>query len=181
MTCIVGVADRGRVFIGADSAGVGGLDLSIRADRKVFRNGPFIMGFTSSFRMGQLLAVKLTPPRFHSEDDPWRYMVRDFIDAVRTCLSAGGFARKDNNVESGGVFLVGFRGRLFRIDNDFQVGERADNFDACGCGESYALGSLSETEGEGYDPERRVLSALQKAEHFSAGVRGPFHVEALAE
>src|SRR5689334_11937895 len=122
MTCIVGVAHEGRVVIGADSAGVGGLDLMIRADRKVFRNGDFIMGFTSSFRMGQLLAVKLKPPRHHPGDDPWRYMVDEFVEAARSCLSNGGFAAKSNNVESGGQFLVGFKGRLFDIESDFQVG-----------------------------------------------------------
>jgi hypothetical protein len=178
VTCIVGLAEGGKVYIGADSAGVdGGLSLGIRADRKVFRNGDFIMGFTSSFRMGQLLAVKLTPPRWHPEDDPWRYMVGDFIDAVRTCLTAGGYSSKNNNVETGGSFLVGFQKRLFHVESDFQVGERIDCFDATGCGESYALGSLSETKNE--KPKSRVLRALAAAERFSAGVKGPFHVEVI--
>jgi ATP-dependent protease HslVU (ClpYQ) peptidase subunit len=177
MTCIVGVAHEGRVIIGGDSAGVGGYNLTIRADRKVFRTGPFIMGFTTSFRMGQLLAVKLVPPRWHPEDDPWRYMVGDFVDAVRACRSTGGFLKKDSSVESGGSFLVGFRGRLFNIEDDFQVGESECGFGATGCGESYALGSLAETTG---DPRKRVLRALAAAERFSAGVKGPFHIEDLA-
>jgi ATP-dependent protease HslVU (ClpYQ) peptidase subunit len=176
MTCIVGIAQDGKVWLGADSAGVAGLDYRIRADKKVFRNGPFIMGFTTSFRMGQLLAVKLKPPRFNQSDDPWHYMVDEFVEAARLCLTTGGFSRKDNNVESGGNFLVGFRGRLFNIESDFQVGENADGIGACGCGESFALGSLAETSG---DPRARVLRALAAAERFSAGVRSPFHVEEL--
>ncbi|WP_245320978.1 hypothetical protein [Bradyrhizobium sp. NAS96.2] len=53
MTCIVGLVDKGQVFIGGDSAGVNAerLALVVRNDRKVFRNGDFVMGFTSSFRM----------------------------------------------------------------------------------------------------------------------------------
>jgi hypothetical protein len=51
MTCIVGLVDGGRVWLGGDSAGVSGWDLTVRADRKVFRNGPYVMGFTTSFRM----------------------------------------------------------------------------------------------------------------------------------
>jgi ATP-dependent protease HslVU (ClpYQ) peptidase subunit len=178
MTCIVGLAHEGRVYIGADSAGVGGLDMMVRADRKVFRNGAFIMGFTSSFRMGQLLWVKLSPPHRHPDVEVWRYMVGDFAEAVRTCLKTGGFTKTDNGVESGGNFLVGFEGRLFNIGGDFQVGERVDGFDAAGCGESYALGSLAETGG--LAPRERVLRALAAAERFSAGVRGPFFIEELA-
>jgi ATP-dependent protease HslVU (ClpYQ) peptidase subunit len=177
MTCIVGVAREGCVWIGADSAGVAGYDLSIRADRKVFRNGEFVMGFTSSFRMGQLLAVKLVPPHYHPDVDVWRYMVGDFAEAVRRCLKDGGFAKVENGVESGGQFLVGFRGRLFQVEGDFQVGERTDGFDAVGCGESFALGSLAETVG--MEPEARVKRALTVAERFSAGVKGPFHIESV--
>lgn len=175
MTCIVGIAHQGKVWIGGDSAGVAGLDMMLRADRKVIRNGDFIMGFTSSFRMGQLLQVKLVPPKHHSDVDVFEYMVGDFVEAVRTCLTAGGYSSKNNNVEQGGVFLVGFKGRLFKIEGDFQVGERVGGIDACGCGESFALGSLAETEH--MLPKDRVQRALQTAERFSAGVKAPFHVE----
>jgi ATP-dependent protease HslVU (ClpYQ) peptidase subunit len=178
MTCIVGLVHNGRVLIGADSAGVSGWDVSIRADRKVFLNSGFIMGFSSSFRMGQLLAVKLSPPRYHADTDLWRYMVGEFVEAARACLRAGGFSRVDNQVESGGDFLVGFRGRLFRVESDFQVGESVEGFDAIGAGQSYALGSLTET---GHiDPGERVLRALRSAARFSLGVKGPFHVEELS-
>ena len=62
MTCIVGLIDGNRVWMGGDSAGVSGLDITVRSDPKVFRNGDFLIGFTSSFRMGQLLAFRLRPP-----------------------------------------------------------------------------------------------------------------------
>ena len=42
MTCIVGLVEKGNVYIGGDSAGVGGYSLTVRADRKVFRNGDFV-------------------------------------------------------------------------------------------------------------------------------------------
>jgi len=58
MTCIVGIAQEGKVWIGADSAAVSGQDIRATALRKVFRRGQFLIGYTSSFRMGQL-------PQFH--------------------------------------------------------------------------------------------------------------------
>ena len=107
MTCIVGLVHEGVVYIGGDSAGVGGMSLTVRADEKVFQNGEFLMGFTTSFRMGQLLRYSLKPPRRHPDDDIHQYMVVDFINAVRECLKSGGYASKKNDVESGGTFLVG--------------------------------------------------------------------------
>ena len=62
MTCIVGLVHEGTVFIGGDSAGVAGLSLVVRADEKVFRNGDFLMDFTTSFRMGQLLRYNPDSP-----------------------------------------------------------------------------------------------------------------------
>lgn len=55
MTCIVGLVDGDRVILGGDSAGIAGWHLQLRADEKVFRNGPYAIGFTTSFRMGQIL------------------------------------------------------------------------------------------------------------------------------
>lgn len=175
MTCIVGIVDAGRVHIGADSAGVANYELVQRNDRKVFKNGAFIMGFTSSFRMGQLLAFKLKPPKRHADDDVMTFMVTEFIDAVRDCLKAGGYAEKEKEVERGGNFLVGYAGRLFNIGSDYQVGESIHGFDACGSGESIALGSMASTVGR--PTAERIARALSAAEKFNAGVRSPFYVE----
>ncbi len=173
MTCIAGVAEGGKVWIGGDSAGVGGYELTVRADSKVFRNGDFLFGFTSSFRMGQLLRYSLVPPKVYDKD-PMTFMCTEFIDAVRNCLKAGGYAEKEKEKESGGTFLVGLKGRLFSIYGDYQVGEATAFYDAVGCGQSYALGVLFATVGE--SPDYRVRKALAAAEAHSAGVRSPFIV-----
>jgi hypothetical protein len=177
MTAIAGFVDHGHVYIGGDSAGVAGYDLTVRADSKVFRNGEFIFGFTSSFRMGQLLRYAFAPPVQKEGQEIFAFMVNDFIDAVRNCLKAGGFAKKDSEVERGGTFLVGYRGRLFCIDGDYQVGEPVDGYDACGCGDTICRGSLYATQG--MDPTARMNVALSAAERHSAGVRGPFHIESI--
>lgn len=177
MTCIVGLVHEGKVSIGADSAGVAGLDLTLRADKKIFVNNGFVFGFTSSFRMGQLLRYAFIPPKRHPDKELFAYMATDFIDGIRACLKAGGFARKDNEVESGGYFLVGHSGRLFYIEGDYQVGESVNPYAACGCGQSFAVGALYATHG--MEPRQRVELALRTAEANSAGVRGPFHIESI--
>lgn len=173
MTCIVAVTHQDHVYMAGDSAGVAGWDLTVRADTKVFRNGPYVMGFTSSFRMGQLLRYALTPPE-PVVGDLDRFMVTTFIDAVRDCLKTGGYATKNNEAEQGGNFLVGVHGRLFEIMSDYQVGEPVDPYAAVGCGEQIAKGALHATEHLALAPHERLNMALQAAERHSAGVRGPY-------
>jgi len=160
--------------MGGDSAGVAHLDVTLRKDPKVFRNGECVIGYTSSFRMGQLLRFKFRPPLMKQGTDTFRYMCTSFVDEVRRTLKRGGFSEVDNNVERGGHFLVGFRGRIFEVASDFQVGEAVADYAALGCGDSYALGALEASAV--IDPENRVRQALAVAEKFSGGVRPPFIV-----
>ena len=55
MTCIAGLVHDETVYLAGDSAGTSGWNLTVRADPKVFANDSYVMGFTTSFRMGQLL------------------------------------------------------------------------------------------------------------------------------
>lgn len=179
MTCIVGLVDNGKVYIGGDSAGVvvSRLDIISRKDKKVFRVNDVIMGFTTSFRMGQLLQYNFRPPKRHPDDDLMKYMVVEFINEIRRIFKDGGFATKDQEAEIGGNFLVGIEGRLFEIGGDYQVGESNDKIAACGCGYAYALGSLYSTTNS--PPHERIIEALSAATKFSAGVQDPFNVEVL--
>jgi ATP-dependent protease HslVU (ClpYQ) peptidase subunit len=177
VTCIVALKNRGHVWMGADSAGVGGYSLVQRRDPKIYRVGPMLIGFTTSFRMGQLLAYGLTIPDHHAGVPAERYFATVFIDAVRACLKAGGWATKKEENEIGGTFLVAYRSRIFRIDCDYQVGESMHEYDAVGCGSDLALGALFASRGS--QPTARIRQALQAAEVFSSGVRAPFIVERL--
>lgn len=179
MTCIVGVAEKGKVYLGGDSAGVGGLSITIRSDEKVFKNGKFIMGFTTSFRMGQLLRYKFSPPPQSMGQGDMEYMVVNFIDAVRSCFSENGFGKMtDKDSNAGGNFLVGYNGVLYNIDNDFQVGIPTAQYDSVGCGTDLALGALHSTRGK--KPQERLKMALEAASAFSAGVAPPFKFIELA-
>lgn len=180
MTCIVGYIEPKTkdIYMGADSASVGGYFSTPSACGKVFINGGMIFGFTSSWRMGQLLEHSLKIPEHRENVDIKKYMVTTFIDAVRQCLKDGGFARKNNEEESGGTFLVGYRGRLFQVEDDYQVNEMLEPYDACGCGYAFALGSMF-TAAKSTPPRVRVHKALEAAAMFSAGVRPPFNIKVL--
>lgn len=175
MTCIVGYIDREnrRVIIGGDSAASGANNYFIRKDPKVFENGDFIIGGTTSFRMLQLLRFSFNPPAVTK--DIYEYMCTDFVSSVRQCFADNGFLRKGvAGDEEGGAFLVGYSDRLFKIEDDFQVGENALGFDAVGCGADFALGALSAMRSFDPSPKEMVLRALESAESLSLGVNKPF-------
>lgn len=179
MTCIVALVEDSIVYVGGDSAGASGWDIATRADEKIFRNGDALWGYTSSFRMGQLLRYSFTFPPHPEDVSLGRFMCTTFINAVRDCLKAGGYARKTSEQEEGGIFIVGYRRRIFRVDSDYQVAEMVHNFDAVGCGAPIALGALYATRQVSLSPRQRVHDALEAAAEFSNGVRGPFHIETL--
>jgi ATP-dependent protease HslVU (ClpYQ) peptidase subunit len=180
MTAIAGLIYDGEIYMGGDSAGVGGLDIMVRKDTKVFKVDNFIIGYTSSFRMGQLLRFSFKPPLYDQSMDVYEYMCTLFIEELRKCLKDGGYSKIDNNVEEGGNFLVGHKGRLFEIFSDYQVAENECDYAACGCGASYALGSFFVSNKlKNMSPGMRVYLALEAAETFSAGVRRPFNIKIL--
>ena len=176
MTCIVGFLDpkTKKVTMGADSAGVAGYSITIRKDPKIFRNGNFIIGCTSSFRMIQLLRFSFKPPEIEIWD-VYEYMCTSFVNAVRECFKNGGFLQKyKDGDEQGGTFLVAYKDRLFEIQDDFQVAENMNGLSSVGCGSEFALGSLYSNINTDLTPNEKVLNALEAAAFFSAGVSGPF-------
>ena len=177
MTCVIGMIEGDKVYMGADSAGVAGLALTVRKDPKVFINGDYLIGYTSSFRMGQLL-MYASLPKVKKEDqkDIFKFMVQDFIPRVRSYLNAGGYSNISNNVETIGVFLVGVKGHLFRIEEDLQVAESHSLYESVGCGAPFALGAFHAMRRLAMDDRLRVLRALAAAEAHSTGVRRPFTV-----
>ena len=183
MTCIVGYSLKGKVYIGGDSASVNvnTYGLTVRRDPKVFQNGVCIMGFTTSWRMGDLLRHALVVPERHPDEDIDKWMRTTFINAVRDCLKSGGYAEKEKEKEAGGSFLVGYAGRLFAVYDDYQVEESVDPYNAVGCGSDYAKGAMAamiQLESVG-DPEQMIRVALGIVERNCAGVRAPFTVVTL--
>jgi ATP-dependent protease HslVU (ClpYQ) peptidase subunit len=176
MTCIVGVIDlvKQTVIIGGDSSSSNDENIFIRKDSKVFTNGPFVIGCAGSFRMIQLLKYSFVPPEI-GEKDIFEYMCTDFINNVRQCFREGGYIQRfQDGDEKGGIFLVGYKNRLFLIDIDFQVAEHIDNYSSIGCGSNFALGSLHTSNNEMYSPKERVLLALEAATYLSPFVIAPF-------
>lgn len=171
--------------MGADSAATGGTDVKIRRDPKVFIvKNHFLIGFTDSFRMGQLLRFSFKPAAQKKSQNDHEYMCTDFINGVRDCFADGGYMGKDKEDgerEEGGSFLVGYQGVIYEIEEDFQVGINQEPYCSVGCGADYAHGSLFTTANLDLSPEAKITRALETAAHFSNGVRPPFIILQLPQ
>jgi len=110
-------------------------------------------------------------------------MCTDFVDSIIKTFIDGGFNESKDSKNTGGQFLVGFKGRLFTIEEDYQVGECLDDYDTVGCGRDIVLGSLYTSnlnlklkpEVLFLEPQVRLEIALKAATRFSTGVTGPFN------
>lgn len=185
MTCIVGLTKDGRVFMGSDSIGSDGHRYSIRAEPKVFKrktnHGEFLFGYTTSFRFGQLLQHALTIPPHPSRTSDHKYMVTRFIDAVRKTFKDGGYSTKKDEVEKAGTALIGYHGKLWRMEDDYQIALANQEGDAVGSGVDGASGALYIIKDIDWEPKYKVRKALQAAEACIESVRGPFKIISGAE
>ena len=161
--------------MGGDSAAAAGWDMHQIANPKVFRRGEFVIGYTTSFRMGQLLEYGMLPEKQTGDQSNMAYMSTAFVDAVRKTLKDGGFTTINNSNEQGGQFLVGYRGHLYIVQSGFSVTEYLTPYSAVGCGESYALGAMAIIDRD-LPPKKQIKRALKTAAYFSNGVTGPFYV-----
>ncbi|WP_226035776.1 hypothetical protein [Aquibacillus saliphilus] len=180
MTCIVGLVFNGVTYIGGDSLGSNGYSKTVRKDTKVFKlkdTNKAVVGYTSSYRMGQLLMY--AKGLIDSRDEPnidHEYLVTRFIPNTIKLFEDGGYSKNSSGEKTGGSFLLGYGDRLYQVSSDFQVGESIDGYDACGSGEEFALGSLKTTENSNMSPEERIHLALQAATKFSTSVVPPYQI-----
>jgi ATP-dependent protease HslVU (ClpYQ) peptidase subunit len=174
MSCVVAVARGDVIWMGADSAASDGEDIVVLQNPKVFINGPLLIGAVGSLRMTQLLQHRLEVPKpdWGSDKHIMRYMTVDLVDAIRKAFGAGGYTVTQEDPASGGIFLAGIQGRIFRFENDLQVFERKGGYEAVGCGSPYALGALATLPV--MHAKEKVRMALAVSASFAAHVRPPY-------
>ncbi len=181
MTSILGLEENGTVYIGCDSMGAQEDYYFQVAERKLFHNGKMLFGYTSSFRMGQLLKYALEMPVHERGESDMHYLVTKFSTAVRSLFDTHGFlGKKDNQSEFGGDFLIGYHSHLYHFASDFCVLRSKQGILGVGAGGATACAALLAQEKHGH-PADRVKKALVISEKFCHWVSGPFYVEQLEQ
>ena len=180
MTCIVGLEYDGKVYMGGDSAAVANGNLQLSDTPKVFKKQKLLIGYTWSFRMGQIIQYAKSFPKIKEYPDNYAYLVKSFVPFIRSLLKDAGWLIIEKSRDEGGQFLVGLRGELFEINSDFSVLKMMDGFDAVGSGSYYALGALRILKhNTDKEPTMKIGLALEAAAYFSTSVSSPFVIEEL--
>ena len=180
MTCVVGMIDPdNRVqYIASDSLYSDGSRAAVGRLEKVYRSGPYLLGFCGSPRAIQLLRynTKLPAPP-QNPDHLMAFMSSKFITHLRALFNENGMVIKGDGVmeQLGDMqVMVIVKGHIFVIWSDMQVDETAESYNAIGSGEDLALGSLYSTEG--HPAESRVRMAIAAASHHCESVGGPVNL-----
>lgn len=174
MTCIVGIVDpKGIGHIASDSAGSNYHTTNAYTNRKIFRKADLLIGYTSSYRMGQLLEHQLDVPqrKVGQSLDAWLYI--DFVNAVRKLLKDNGYMRVDSNNESIGTFMIITEGRLFVMQDDLAVLESKEQFDSVGSGANHATAALyTLMHHSSLTPRKMLTEAVNVAARYVTTVGG---------
>jgi ATP-dependent protease HslVU (ClpYQ) peptidase subunit len=183
MTCVVGLADRGEVWIGVDSLGTGSCGAYPHHEdtAKMFRKGDMLIGYSGEPRVAQIIQYTITLPERLAETPTMEYLVRDVIGTMRSGIEAAGWeVRFDPKSEQTWALVVGYEGAIYRISYDFQIERLARDFVTEGCGREWAGGSLWTTGGmPRIAPQERIRLALAAASELDIHVAAPFHIERL--
>jgi len=184
MTCLVGmlvdVDDGTEIYIGADRLISTPTSGAILKGSKIFTVGDMIIGYSGSLRYAQILDHGFTPPEFKADDTVERYLVNSFFPDLLVTLTEHQCLLKENELAGyEGVFLLGIRGRLFKIQSDFSFLEYQDTFCASGAGEDFALGSLATTDQFDLDPALKISLAIEASTKYSHFVGGEPDIKKL--
>jgi ATP-dependent protease HslVU (ClpYQ) peptidase subunit len=165
MTCIVALKENGKIYFGADKALSDAYTMRKISYNKIFKKGKYILGYTGSPRLGQLLEHVIELPEPPKSGANLHFIVSSFIESVRKGLKEYGFSEVDNNKEKGGIFIIGIDGEIFKVYNDFQVSTYENNVICCGSGEDYAEATMEALK-DIFPPKERIAKAIEIAGKF---------------
>lgn len=173
MTCCVAIAERGRVYLGADSLVASDTDIILSRDPKVWAAPPCVVGAAGHALWWELLRDSVQWDRLSRVANE-REFRRELLAELRTRAAAIGVElgtdADDDSVT--GVALVGVGGAIYRVDSYLTIQRIAEPFAAIGSGEGPAIGSLHATQGQ--PARKRLTLALTAAERYSTTVRRPW-------
>lgn len=178
MTCIVAIQHDGYVWMGGDAAASRDNDVVCRSNPKVFWNNDILIGYSGSFRIGQLLQYAFRPPCQSAGQSDIEFLVVDFVDELRQLMRERGTLMKEEEGEAhDSEFLIGYRGKVYVIEPDFNVGCLLTSYVSCGSGANYAMGALYALDkNEEMSPQEKIKIALSAATEYCTGVRPPFTI-----
>lgn len=184
MTLVVAVADEKRAVMGSDSGAASLADSAMFKVKnpKVFRAGPFVVGFALSWRFGQILQYHVEWPEPEPGCDLFRFTITEVGPRIRNAVVEHGFmAPRDDNTKRDAQAILALDNQIFGINGRMEVIQLQEPYVAIGSGQQVAYGSLYVTQAlTDLSLERRVEIALEAGCEYVPGLRRPFTIEATS-
>lgn len=141
MTCIVAATDGTNVYMAGDLMGSNGFTANIYSKSKVFINSGFVFGYTTSFRMGQLLEYHWSAPSRTEGKSDDEYLYTDVVDSFIDLFKDNDYGHKKQHELETGEFIFGYKGRLFIHQGNHSILE-VEKFACVGSGQYHAEAAM---------------------------------------
>lgn len=174
MTCIVGIAKDGVVYMGGDRGASDDSAILSLTRPKIAKINNYLIGYAGSQGIGQLAHMIDLPP-ITSNKGIEKTLRTSFVKSLKSAIEEyGNSSHTDDNSTD---WLVGVNGKLFEISSvDWQVSEFDES--SIGSGSYIALGSLH-TSRSWKDQEKRIKYALQAAVDISTTCSPPIDIHSI--
>lgn len=169
MTCVAGIVDGPKVWLGGDSANSSKVEIVTTVDPKVFQLGEWVLGYAGDLAFGDVLRYRIAMPRLSKNSNIDQLVHVDLIDEILAACKR----RSIDSADERGEAIVGVRGRLYVIDTDLSIRE-ARGFASIGNGGIAARCALAESAKSRRTPKTRLKSALEIAAEYTKDVRPPW-------
>jgi len=178
MTCIIGMVEKGIVYMGADSLGSNGWTKDVFSTPKLFTKEDMLIGYTTSYRFGQLLQYDWSVPERSSKiESDTEYLVKEIVKSIRNLLGSSGAKHVKDSIDEGGNCLIGYRGHIYELQPDFSILTAASDVMVVGSGEQIAMGAMHALDI--MEPKKRIKKALDITSELVTSVGGPYLIESL--
>jgi ATP-dependent protease HslVU (ClpYQ) peptidase subunit len=177
MTCIIGMAQDGKVFLGGDSAAstMDGFSSTVRIP-KVYLTDEYLIGYAGSFRMGKFIQYSVEfpkPPSWAKGSEKLDEFINGYlVPHLRRCVKESDLEQAEKEDFE---FIIGIRGHIFELDENWAAYEPSEPYISIGSGAQVALGSLYATSNWS-NPMKRIRVALEASEKYNSYVSSPFTI-----
>lgn len=181
MTCIVSYKSKGKVYIGGDSAESAGNFIAVRADKKVFKIKNILIGYAGSFRCAQLVKFSFVPPSHPKTMSSHAYMCSLFIPELQKVFEKHNIFPSDDKTVSELQLLIGYKGEVYLMDFDFNIGIPSDCYSSIGASNEVALGAMFvlNSQQNNLSPEEMITVALEASVKFTTSVKPPYTIMSI--
>lgn len=179
MTCIIGLKENNKIYMGCDSyLGGGNWPTTLMKQPKVIKIHNMLIGHTGFPRATQIIQYHLSIRTQNENEDDMFYLITVFADSVRKVFKDLGYSWVNSNHETlEDYFLIGYKNNLYEMHSNFQIVCSLDNYTCIGSGQDYALAAMCALDN--LSPEKRIKRSLEITEKFCNTVKAPFNIEII--